>query len=190
MAKRPSFWLGVTCFRRMPLHSAILLIAFTFSGASEAQAQPQAVQEKRKDYETRCAYLGSRGSFHLIGAGGSAAYSLDGAQFVADLRFNGQDADHWYYKPSNGDQSTREWAFARKPDSCGMYWVWRSVRGWRPYEPTRAWGRGLGEGQVGAAVGAEEVALTKEDVAAIIGFLKSMPQMKQDLERIRKALEK
>lgn len=98
----------------------------------------------------RCAYLGRWGSFHIINAGGTAAYVLGRGQYIADLAFAGEDQNFWYYSPTNGgDQATAKWAFARQPDRCGRYWVWRMDRaGWHRYESTRAWGEGLGESAV------------------------------------------
>jgi hypothetical protein len=101
---------------------------------------------------TRCAYLGQCGSFHLIGDGGTAAYTLGGGQFIADLSFSSQDNDYWQYRAQNGDPSTGYWAFARRPDRCGRYMVWRFANGtWCRYESTRAWGKGLGESIAKAA---------------------------------------
>ncbi len=150
----------------------------------QAQAGAQA-QEKKE--ERRCAYLGFWGSFHLIGAGGSAAYHLGNDRYVADLRSNGQDDHYWYYAPANGDQFTSRWAFAR-PDNCGMAWVWRRDRGgWHRYELTRAWGDGLSERSHGANVSAEDAPATKKDVDVIVGFLKNM---EAELKEIRTKLEK
>ena len=135
-----------------PAQLSLPLIALMFL-ASTGQSQDKRPAGKEQAYpkDLRCAYIGRWGSFHLIGTGGSAAYALGNDKFVADLRSVGQDADYWYYTPSKGDPSTSEWALARKPDGCGMYWVWRGDGGrWHPYEPTRAWGLGLG-GEQGTA---------------------------------------
>jgi hypothetical protein len=103
-------------------------------------------EESLFDYKTRFAYLGRCGSFHLIGAGGSAAYLLGNEKYVADLRSVGDDANHYRYQPSKGDRSTTGWAFSRKPDNCGLYPVWRQQDGrWHLFERTTAWGIGLGD---------------------------------------------
>jgi len=120
-----------------------LLVCMLLATTSQAQQEQPPVGKNLEG--RRCAYLGYWGSFHLIGTDGSAAYTLDNIKYIAHLRSTGDDVNFWYYSPSNGDPTTTHWAFARKPDSCGMYWVWRADRGrWSSYEPTRAWGIGLG----------------------------------------------
>ena len=115
----------------------------TFSTVGLAQQQP-AGKQNANQVDRRCAYLGFWGSFHLLGAGGTAAYHLDQDKFISNLSANREDAHFWYYTPVNGDATTTEWAFSKKPDSSGLYLVWRSDRGrWCVYEPTRAWGKGL-----------------------------------------------
>jgi len=117
---------------------------------------------------------------------------------VADLRFNREDGDYWYYKPSNGDKFTSEWAFARRPDGCGMYWVWRDERGWRRYEPTRAWGLGLG-GQfrtTQADVGDEDISTSRilQQLGLIRNSIEDVSEdeakkgVKQRLDEIKKTL--
>ena len=102
---------------------------------------------------SRCAYLGPVGSFHLFGREGTAAYLLGSGQYIADLSFSGEDNDYWQYQAANGDPTTGFWAFARHPDSCGRWWVWRYSNGaWRLFESTRAWGDGLGESVAKTAV--------------------------------------
>src|SRR6266496_157237 len=111
----------------------------------EALGQKPAGNKQEEKNERRCVYLGRSGSFHIIGSGGSAAYVLGNRKYISDLRENGEDANFWYFTTSNGDPATNGWAFARKANCDGTYWVWRSDRGgWHAYEATRAWGNGLG----------------------------------------------
>lgn len=123
---------------------AFVALAVLAPGSYSQDAQPPG-KEQPVQAPYRCAYVGTWGSFHLIGNGGSAAYALGNDQYVGDLRFTGQDADHRYYTPTKGDASTTRWAFAQRPDNCGLYAVWREDQGkWRLYERVRAWGEGLG----------------------------------------------
>lgn len=88
----------------------------------------------------RCAYIGYRGSFHLTGQNGTAAYWLGNQPYITELSYTRTDQSFYYYKPTNGDPFITEWAFGFQPD-CGRYWVWfRDRGGWRRYELTRAWG--------------------------------------------------
>lgn len=114
-------------------------------------AQAQAVQEDEDiGYTNRCAYLGRWGSFHLTHSSSTAAYLLGKGKYIADLSFSNEDRSFWYFTPSGGDPLTTEWAFARRRDCNGRYWVWRrSKHGkWSRYEATRAWGEGLDETKV------------------------------------------
>lgn len=110
------------------------------------RANPAGFGQIDKLRERRCAYLGRWGSFHLIGNGGSAAYTLGKDEFLADLSFVKQNERFWYYEPSGGDRLTTRWAFSKRPDHCGRFWVWRAQQGrWHEYEATKAWGIGLNE---------------------------------------------
>lgn len=123
-----------------------VLVLLFIGSPSQAQGQKQGDSKKSEQEDRRCAYLGLLGSFHVLGNGGSAAYTVDSQNFIADLRLTREDANFWYFAPANGgDPMTTEWAFSKKPDGCGMYLVWRRVGGiWYAYERTRAWGIGLG----------------------------------------------
>jgi hypothetical protein len=135
------------------LFSFATLLVPSYLSAEEKIATPlptksvtyKVPEQDADDAARRCAFLGRQGSFHLIGAQGTAAYRLGNGQYIADLAAAGEDANYWYYRPQqNGDQFTSLWAFARRPN-CGRYWVWRQDRGgWHRYEATNAWGIGLG----------------------------------------------
>lgn len=132
------------------------------------------VETDDDDGERRCAYLGQWGSFHLLGSGGSAAYTLGPDKFIANLTFVGKDPSYWYYRPTNGDPHTKRWAFARQP-YCGKYWVWRHSHGaWKRYEATRAWGNDLG---------------TPTTAQTAIDVVDQLQLRVQDLENRVKALE-
>ncbi|GAA4422369.1 hypothetical protein [Bremerella cremea] len=123
---------------------------------SDKQSKAQVVNAIVKDREgdgdvaekpeRRCAFSGRCGSFTILGPLGTAAYKIGGKGYIADLVVSDPDPNWWLYKPvSNGDPSTKMWAFARKP-RCGKYSVLRFSNGaWRVYERTEAWGQGLGE---------------------------------------------
>lgn len=115
--------------------------------AQRAPAKTETVSLKAEKAEEarRCAFLGMFGSFHLIGAKATAAYTLGNEKFVADLRYDGEDANWWFYSPTgNGDAWTTRWAFARRRDCGGKFSVFRLVNGvWCFYEQTEAWGLGL-----------------------------------------------
>lgn len=121
----------------------IILLVPSLVSAAELVDAPR-VGQAAPNAARRCAFNGSRGSFHFIGDQGTAAYKLGNEKFVASLVASGEDADYWYYVPTqNGDQFTTRWAFARQPN-CDGYWVWRHDRsGWRRFEATDAWGDGL-----------------------------------------------
>jgi hypothetical protein len=131
--------------------SASELIATPMRTKAVAYKQPA---QNAPEAARRCAFIGRRGSFHLIGAKGTAAYKLGKDKYVADLEAAGEDANYWYYLPQQkGDQFTTMWAFARRPD-CGRYWVWRhDRRGWGQYEATDAWGDELNGSTAGATTG-------------------------------------
>lgn len=137
---------------------ALLLTVFLLIAAG-GQAQDK---EKGGDYKgwvegRRCAYLGQWASFHLIGTGGSAAYFLGNVPFSADLRWTEDDANFFYYEPSNGDPVTTDWAFSRMSDICGMYSVWRhDGSSWQFFERVRAWGRPGSSGSYGSYGGEDE----------------------------------
>lgn len=135
--------------------------AYVVRELKETNAKKQMEAPTSRSY--RRAYLGHWGSFHLIGEHGTAAYHFRNGQYIADLEFSGQDANYTHYRPvANGDPSISEWAFARFPDACGQYVVWRHTRdGWRIYEQTRAWGIGLGTEVAETAVDATDVEVLK-----------------------------
>ncbi len=117
--------------------TALLVIA----AGGQAQDKGKGGYKEGEVKGRRCAFLGQWGSFHLIGTGGSAAYFLNNLPFSADLRWTEDDADFYYYEPANGDPVTTGWAFARKPNACGLHSVWRhDGRGWQIFERVRAWG--------------------------------------------------
>jgi hypothetical protein len=140
---------GTTMHRIIPIVCIATLGIGAFAKAGEPPMTPvikmtRAV--KAEEGARRCAFLGRFGSFHVFQNNGTAAYYLGPTPYIADLAPSREDNRYWYYRPvGNGDPETTEWAFSRQPDRCGQYWVWRFARGgWRRYEPTKAWGDGLG----------------------------------------------
>lgn len=92
--------------------------------------------------DIRCSYHGQWGTFHLIGAMGTAGYSFDKDKFTATLEFSHEDDEYYYYNAiEGGAPSIISWAFAKLPEQSGCYAVWRRTRkGWKRYESTERWG--------------------------------------------------
>lgn len=107
---------------------------------NEKKSDPENNKEHQEEHR-RCAYLGRCGSFTLIGNNGTAAYILGNEEFIADLEAAGEDQHWWIYRTINGgDDKTKKWAFARRPE-CGRYRVLRLVNGnWCEHEQVHAWG--------------------------------------------------
>ena len=66
---------------------------------------------------------------HLVIDKGTINYWIHGQEWMAQLRYLATGpGPYWYYRPSVGDPSTVQWAFAIHPSGCGCcrYAVWRS----------------------------------------------------------------